>query len=125
MISLFTSEEEDYLLCLFRGMRPRYRDCYRTAFRLCMKASGAAPATWTIEYGEGLAGEYMVPHAVMLLNGKSVDLVWRPEAPVRRRGSRLLGRAVHNAGENDYSNLLSMSIKAICERIERKGHWGP
>lgn len=61
-------------------------------------------------------------HAVMVLNGKPVDITWRPEREGRRRGSRLLHRAEWNLRTEVYS-LRRCSVMEMCRRLD--GYWGP
>lgn len=131
----FTVEEEMYLLALFRyaRLRPRLGSCYETASRLVQCASEIErPAGWTVEYGEGRAGEFDSAHAVMFLNGKPVDIVWpanlwergQPSGG-RRRGSRLLARAISNLSDPAYGLFTRLPLHQLLDHMIKTGIYGP
>ena len=90
----FTDAERDYLARLFKAapLRPRWKNCYENALKLAWAALKMPVEGMLVEYGEGLGWSRFgdIPHAVMVLNGKAVDVTWRP---IGRR-SGLLERAV-------------------------------
>jgi hypothetical protein len=63
---------------------------------------------------------------VVLLNGKTVDVVWRHGGTrPRRRGSVLLGRAAWNLAHEDYSRMELLDVKVVAGRMLSLGRWGP
>ena len=119
----FTDAERDYLTRLFDAARkrPGQQNCHKNALEFAVAALDLPEDATTVEYGEGLGwGEFgATPHDVMVLNGKAVDLTWRP--PGR---SRLLERAVWCLENNRYA-MRRVPVREASGEVAKTGVWGP
>lgn len=131
----FTVDEEDFLLHLFTWLPSKpipLKSCYQTAFRLASDAEMTAVKTsHTLEYGEGYAIESTlgiplpIEHAVFVLNGKPVDLVWRDykNGLYVRSINGFLKRAKWCLNNNEYY-MIRLPIEYMEKTILAKGTYG-
>lgn len=133
----FTTDEQvylNYLFDMFRGPA-RLKSCYETATGLSLHADFvpmSLPDNWTIEYGEGfgLDGNLGIPlpieHAVFILNGKPVDIVWRADqkkGAYAKSPKAFLKRATWCLTNNEYY-MIRMPIRYLEKVIFGKGTYG-
>lgn len=138
----FTERERNYLFLLFgwHGRAAKMKSCYQTAANLAMTARYMADGVYvkenfsdfTFEYGEGFGVDntlgigFPFEHAVFVLNGKPVDIVWRPD---QRKGAyakserALLKRAEHCQQTNDYY-MIRFPIEYMEKVVCGKGTYG-
>lgn len=105
-----TPAEESFLSLLFTTRKKLFRMkyCFENATDLvhwATRLTRHAP-DMDVKYGEGFAlGEFFpIHHAVMLLNGKPIDVTWRKDhtAPNTKKAAPLLERVKHNMATNTY-----------------------
>ena len=119
----FTDAERDSLVRLFRAapLRPRLGYCFKNALGIALAATRLLPEDgMAVEYGEGIgwsdSGAH--PRAVMVLNGKAVDLTWRP---LGRSG--LLERAVWCQEHRRYF-MRRVLVREAAEAVVNRRIWG-
>lgn len=117
----YTPEEEEFLKEIFTiyNTAPKMRECYMNAQRLYLIAFFLSTKNnMVVTYEEGIAESGLIPveHAVMGLNGKPVDVTWRPEVNLgNQKGVKpLLDRAKWCLGHNAYW-MVTFDAKIISE----------
>jgi hypothetical protein len=129
-----TDDECEFLLEVFRlaGRGFRARHCYENAAELSYFADllAARFPGMHVQYGEGKATKPGMPpasHAVLVLNGKAVDLTWRQYVAAGdrvRQPAKLLERAKYCLSTCQY-DMTRFEVAGVRRRTADRGWYGP
>lgn len=135
----YTEEEEDFLLYLFDDLCRSFKlkACYENSGTMAIRCRvyesvNIVPPGIKIEYGEGWGSANTIPvdHAVLVINGKPVDLTWRQTLGHKRRigdrikdPKRLLDRAKYCL-ENFAYYMVRFPTNYACEVMVSTGTYG-
>lgn len=124
-----SEEEKEFLLNLLKIMNRNFKSkaCFENATQIFLEAKWQHNPNMDLAYGEGF-GQSIIPihHAVVMLNGKPIDLTWKDiinDSERNRSPKNLLKRIEKNLLENDYY-MVSFSIEELNAELLRNRVYG-